>query len=96
MPDEITPIHIVMQSLPTVEEWPARTSFDLEALDRHRYATVDGDMVTFAVQNGTATYRLLHDEPKDGNRTVAELVAGDTPSVLRRRLKKFEMSGQGG
>lgn len=88
---EIRPIHFEQYAAVVVRDWPERTSFDpalLDHLHRHR-ATVEGDTVTIKANNGTATYRLRYDLPRDGQGIVADRVDGDTPARLKQRARKY-------
>jgi hypothetical protein len=91
-PPEILPINFQRRLVYTVDSWPARTAFTVEWLTKERppNVTVDGDTVTIYAHNGTAIYTLKHGEPMHGNGIVAELVEGEEPSALKRRVGKFE------
>lgn len=88
---EVEALHFTSRVVKTVERWPARISIDPDWF-RHPHvdkATVDGDTVTFAADNGTGVYRLRHDLPRHGRAIVADLVEGDTPGKLRQAAKKY-------
>lgn len=84
----ITPIARTQHIVFTVPHWPERTAFteDWLTMAHVNSATVDGDLVTFDVFNGGATYRLRRDLPREGPAIVADLVP-DTARVTRRKVK---------
>ena len=91
------PIRFTQHVVLTVDRWPPRVAVTDDFLrNAHvQKATHDreADTVTFNVDNGTATYRIRRDLPKQGRAWVADLVSGDTPSRLRQMGKKYGMGG---
>lgn len=94
---EIMPIQFARRVVYTVDSWPSRTAFTERWLtvERPAHVTVDGDTVTVYAHNGIATYQLKRDEPMYGNGIVADLVDGEAPSALKRRLAKYENPARG-
>lgn len=91
MPDEetqIEPLHFEQHVVHLVRAWPQRTMFTNEFLQYPytRGATVDGDLVTFALFNGEAVYRLTGELGPQGEQ-VAELVP-DSDKVTSRRVER--------
>lgn len=75
---QVEDLHFTERWVLTVRSWPQRTSFGLDWLKQPHVnrATIRGDVVTFTLDNGTASYRLRRDLPRRGGSVVADLIDG--------------------
>lgn len=82
---EIEPLQLEQHVLHIVKRWPKRTSFMPTFLAApHVYGgTLEGDVLTLTMFNGSASYRLTGEEQPNGAK-VAELVDGSNKLTSRR------------